>query len=248
MLSTSRAGCSPGSAEVLDLDLQVPTCPDWNLRDLLNHLGDVHRWAAGYVSQARTTMLADEEEKALFENKRPTDEELLDWFREGHKALVDALRAAPSDLECWTFLPSDAPLAFWARRQAHETTIHRVDVDSIAASLAPIDPRLSADGISEMLFGFAPRGRKLLQDPPRSMFVETTDTRDRWRLNLGSEQVSCEAIGREPQSGPSDCAIRGSAQDLYLALWNRLPFGSIHTEGDPNVFAHFRESLHVRWS
>jgi uncharacterized protein (TIGR03083 family) len=236
------------SADCIDLDLQVPTCPEWKLRDLLNHLGDVHRWATGYVSEARTEMLTDQEEVALFGSERPTDPELVDWFRTGHAALVEALRAAPADLECWTFLPAESPIAFWARRQTHETTIHRVDVDSLSASLTPLDARLSADGISEMLFGFVSRGRKLLQDPERWMVVETTDTGDRWLLTLGTEQVSCEAVGGQPLSGPSDCVVRGPAQDLYLAIWNRLPFGAIHNEGDPSVFARFRESLHVRWS
>lgn len=237
-----------GSADLLDLDRRVPTCPEWKLHDLLNHVGDVHRWATKYVSEARTDMLSDEEDKALFGKDRPQDADLVDWFRTGHAALVEALRAAPADLECWTFLPAESPLAFWARRQTHETTIHRVDVESISAGLTPLDVRLSADGISEMLFGFASRGRKLLQDPERWMVLETTDTGDRWLLILGTEQVTCEAVGREPLSGPSDCAVRGSAQDLYLALWNRLPFGPIRIDGDPNVFARFRESLQIRWS
>jgi uncharacterized protein (TIGR03083 family) len=236
-----------GTADLLDLDLQVPTCPEWKLRDLLNHIGDVHRWAATFVSEARTDMLSDEENKALFDDDRPADADLVDWFRLGHAALVEAVRSAPRDLECWTFFPADSPLAFWARRQTHETTIHRVDVESISASLTPLDARLSADGISELLFGFASRGRKLVQDPERWMVVETTDTGDRWLLIIGTEKVSCEDVGGKPLSGPSDCVVRGSAQDLYLALWNRLPVGAIHSEGDPSVFARFRESLHIRW-
>jgi uncharacterized protein (TIGR03083 family) len=232
-----------GSAEGIDLDLEVPTCPEWKLRDLLNHIGDVHRWAATYVSEARADMLSDEEDKALFDTKRAADSDLVGWFRLGHAALVEALRAAPADLECWTFLPADSPLAFWARRQTHETTMHRVDVESISGDLTPLDPALSADGISEMLFGFASRGRKLLQDPPRTMAVEATDTGDRWLLTLGTERVTAES-----GSAPADCSVTGSAADLYLALWNRLPVGQIRTTGDANVFARFRESLRIRWS
>jgi len=48
-----------------------------------------------------------------------------------------ALSAAPPDLRCWTFLPAPSPLAMWARRQAHETTVHRVDAELAAASVAP---------------------------------------------------------------------------------------------------------------
>ena len=33
-------------------------------------------------------------------------------------------------MRCFAFLPAPSPLAFWARRQAHETGIHRADVES----------------------------------------------------------------------------------------------------------------------
>ena len=28
---------------------RVPTCPEWQLRDLVRHVGGVHRWATGFV-------------------------------------------------------------------------------------------------------------------------------------------------------------------------------------------------------
>jgi len=43
------------------------------------------------------------------------------------------LASAPPDLDCLTFLAAPSPLAMWARRQAHETAIHRVDAESPAA-------------------------------------------------------------------------------------------------------------------
>jgi hypothetical protein len=94
-----------------------------------------------------------------------------------------------------------------------------------------------------MLFGFASRGRKLLHDPPCTMAVEASDTGNRWVLNLGTERVTAES-----GSAPADCSVRGTAPDLYLALWNRLAVGPITTSGDANVFARFREALRIRWS
>jgi len=238
-----QGGLLARTAERLDLDLFVPTCPEWKLRDLLNHLGDVHRWATSYVSTGRTTMMTDDEDDVFFDIVRPGDAELLDWFRKGLGALTGSLRAAPADLGCWSFLPAPSPLAFWARRQAHETTMHRVDVESVTGALTPLSPAFAADGIAELLFGFAARGRKLLRDPARTMAVEATDTADRWLLELGTERVVASS-----GPGPADCTIRGSAADLYLALWNRLPVGPLTTGGDANVFAGFRETLRIRWT
>jgi Mycothiol maleylpyruvate isomerase N-terminal domain len=38
------------AAESVPLDTPVPSCPGWRARDLLAHLGFVHRWATGYVA------------------------------------------------------------------------------------------------------------------------------------------------------------------------------------------------------
>src|ERR1019366_10224384 len=81
------------------------------------------------------------------------DGDLFRAYRSAHAVLVEALVAAPPDLRCWTFLPAPSPLAFWARRQAHETTIHRVDAELASGPVAPVTPEFAADGLDELLFG-----------------------------------------------------------------------------------------------
>jgi uncharacterized protein (TIGR03083 family) len=260
------------AAEATGLDDAVPTCPEWQLRDLLDHLGKVHRWAATYVATGRTTILSEEEEAPIFGDPA-TDDALVDWFRSGHRKLCEALRTAPADLECWTFMPAPSPLAFWARRQAHETTIHRVDAESVGGKLTPVDKRLAADGIDELLLGFATRGNKLLLDPARTMAVQTTDTDDNWLVSLGPVTPTAErsaagaAAGAGVAAGAADgaaagaadgaaagaadgadCAITGTASDVYLTLWNRLPTSALATRGDAGIFTGFCDKLHVRWS
>jgi uncharacterized protein (TIGR03083 family) len=235
-----------------DLDIGVPTCPGWNLRDLLLHIGQVHRWATTYVAEARTGPLTDEEEKALF-SEIPNDERIVEWFTNGHAGLCDALRAASADLACWSFLPAPSPLAFWARRQAHETAIHRGDAEQCFAALTPFEPAFAADGVDELLTGFGARGRKLLSDPPRTMLVESTDTGDRWFVALGTERVTAERIsgaGVGAGAGPvvTDCTVRGTAPDLYLTLWNRLHTSILETDGDRSVLDGFCERLQIRWT
>jgi uncharacterized protein (TIGR03083 family) len=231
-----------------DLDLGVPTCPGWNLRDLIMHVGQVHRWATAYVTGALAEPLTAEEEKVLFA-ETPTDERIVEWFSNGHAALCDALRSAPAGLACWSFLPSPSPLAFWARRQAHETAIHRGDAEQCFGALTPFEPAFAADGVDELLTGFAARGRKLLSNPPRTMVVESTDTADRWLVILGTEQVTAQRVPGSV-SGPAavDCTVRGTAPDLYLALWNRLHTSILETEGDRSVLDGFCERLQIRWT
>ncbi|MGW2376728.1 maleylpyruvate isomerase family mycothiol-dependent enzyme [Kitasatospora sp. NPDC001683] len=206
-----------------DLTAPVPTCPDWRLGDLVRHVGQVHRWAAAYPSQGLRTVLDEAGTQAVI-GPDPSDAALLDWFREGHAALVTTLEEAPAELECWTFLPAPSPLAFWARRQAHETAVHRFDADAAAGSPGPaVDTALAADGIDELLRGFMTRGRaKVHSDGLRTVQVRTTDGPGSWRLTLSREPL---AVTTEERPEPADLTITGPARELYLLLWNRLTVG-----------------------
>jgi len=74
------------SATKAGIDGQVLSCPQWQIRDLLQHIGQVHRWAHSYVSSGRTTPPDASDSPAT----PPGDDELLDWFRDGHQTLLAA--------------------------------------------------------------------------------------------------------------------------------------------------------------
>ena len=97
------------AAEQSGWDAAVPSL-DWTVRELVAHTGGVHRWAADIVARCSATT---DTELGGAVGSGPSDDALLDWFVEGHAALVATLRAAPDDLECATFLPAPSPLAFW---------------------------------------------------------------------------------------------------------------------------------------
>jgi uncharacterized protein (TIGR03083 family) len=223
------------------LDDRVPTCPDWTVRDLTKHLGMVHRWATGYVADRRTEMWQVEDDDIV--GTWPTDEELVDWFRTGHRALVRALADADPDVEYWTFLQAPTPLSMWARRQAHETAIHRVDAELVTGSAPGFPPAFAADGIDELLVSFITRRRtKLTADPPRTLRVTTTDTAGDWLVTIGPDGVTTTA------GGAADVTITGTASDLYLALWNRRGLDGLDVDGDDAIIDLFRDRVHVRWS
>ncbi|MGW4276834.1 maleylpyruvate isomerase N-terminal domain-containing protein, partial [Streptomyces seoulensis] len=43
------------AADEAGTDAEVPTCPGWRVRDLLEHTGLVHEWAAAFVADALTS-------------------------------------------------------------------------------------------------------------------------------------------------------------------------------------------------
>jgi uncharacterized protein (TIGR03083 family) len=229
-----------------DPDAAVPTCPEWTVRDLVRHMGGVHRWATGYVAGGRTEVWDVGLDAVV--GTWPEDAALVGWLREGCSALADALAGAPDDLECWTFLPAPSPRAMWARRQAHETAIHRVDAQRAAhAAVGPFDAALAADGVDELLTCFVPRRSTTLRaEESASMAVGCTDVDAAWMLRIGTDGVTTQsapgvAVG-------ADCSVRGPAGDLYLALWNRSGPEELVVEGDARVLGLFLDTVHVRWA
>jgi uncharacterized protein (TIGR03083 family) len=226
-------------------DAPVPSCPDWLMRDLVQHHGGVHRWATAFVAGAVASP-KDVDFEALT-TPAPTDGELVAWFEQGHAALVSTLRQAPPDVACWSFMAAPSPLAFWARRQAHETAIHRVDAE-LAAGRSPSDvtPAFGSDGVDEILTGFAPRRSATLKaDPARTLVVCCDDTSAAWRLTIGPDQVAAAAL---EGSGQGDCVVRGGASHLYHALWNRRSHHGLSITGDKEVLDLFAGGTKVTWN
>ncbi|MFE7608577.1 MULTISPECIES: maleylpyruvate isomerase family mycothiol-dependent enzyme [Streptomyces] len=223
------------AADAAGPDARVPACPEWQVRDLVSHIGRVHHGAAQFLTDRA------ERPGRFPEAPELADSELIPWLREGHRLLVATLTAAPPDLTVWTFLPAPSPLAFWARRQAHETAVHRVDAQQAAGmALSPLPAAFAADGIDELLAGFHSLDRSSVRtDVPRTLRVRATDVADAdWTVHLSTEPPRTVRTAGTAESGaapqePADSTVEGPAEELYLALWNRLPWDGLTVTGDP---------------
>jgi uncharacterized protein (TIGR03083 family) len=126
------------------LDVRVPWVPAWSALDLVGHLGTVHRWATAIVTAGHDRTSPAEE--------APPADGLLDWYAEGLTGLVRALRETPADAPAWHMSPTaERVAASWARRQAHELAVHRMDLEAAAGRPhEPLDPRLAEDGVDAL--------------------------------------------------------------------------------------------------
>ncbi len=235
------------AAEQGGLDADVPTCPGWNIRELLRHLSMIHLWAAAPVAKRTTTLVLDDlstlteywPDLAVF---WPDDGDLIGWYLETNANLVQALESAPSDLDCPTFLPAPSPLAMWARRQAHETAIHRFDAQSAVGAGSGFDPVFASDGIDELVAASAPRRNEFPVESAKTMMVHATDTDDRWHITLAPDGITTIR-----GDGPADVTLTGDASDLYLVLWNRAEDSTITITGDSDVLDLWHNGFLVIW-
>jgi uncharacterized protein (TIGR03083 family) len=224
-----EGGLLADTAERAGTEAAVPTCPGWRVTDLLRHTGAVHRWAAGYVGEGQL------EPGPFPAAPELAGAELLTWFREGHAALVRTLEEAPADVQCWTFLPTapPSPLAFWARRQAHETAVHRMDAQAaLGVEFSALDAEFAEDGVDELLTGFHARPRSRVRtDEPRTLRVRAADTGAVWTVHLSPEPPRTV----RDAAAPADCEITGTASWLYTSLWNRTPLTGPGVTGDQSL-------------
>jgi uncharacterized protein (TIGR03083 family) len=225
-----------------DPSAAVPSCPDWALRDLVHHTGGIHRWATRVVSERAAEPILDELEAIA--GGWPADEDLAAWFRAGHALLLDALRTAPDDAEIWSFLRgSPNGRAFWARRQLHETAIHRVDAELTSGAVSVIPTDHAVDGIDELLTGFLPRKSSRLRPEAATTYAIRPDDADAaWLVTADPDGARTERAG-----GDADLVMRGPSAALYRLLWNRGGDGVVF-DGDRSLLDVWASSVQIRWS
>ena len=238
------------AAEQATLSAAVPSCPSWQVRDLIRHQGYVHRWAGAYISvpiRAEAPELTEAEQLA----SGPADDRLMGWFRHGHAALLATLRTTDPGVACWTFMSAPSPLAFWGRRQAHETAIHRADAQLAAGQAPGYEADFAADGVDELIMCFYARdggdGPDRELAPERTLLIRAADTGQQWRAELSPDGQQVAQVSRG--GGPAACTLDGPASGLYLLLWNRAEAdaGGVKVAGDAGLAAAWRAGMHVRW-
>jgi uncharacterized protein (TIGR03083 family) len=224
------------SAAVAGVDATVPTCPGWMVRDLVLHVGRVHRWVATMVASGATT-------RADFP-PAPEDaaqDELLAWAREASAELVDTLRRADPDGDVWTF-GEPRSVRFWLRRMAQETSIHGWDAAQAAGSPIDLPGAVAADGIDEFGEMILPRVIRSIGDKwdGESIHLHRTDGEGEWLWTLGpGPEVKVE---RSHAKGA--LALRGSASDLLLWAANRHGVEPLEVFGDGAIAARWAETVH----
>ena len=206
-------------------DAKVPTCPDWTVADLARHQGRVYHWMSTILEEKAQEYV---DRKPLVEQAEREDP--LTWLESGAARALDVFGRTDPDTPVWNFLGGPGPAAFWFRRMAHETIIHRVDAESAAGAQSPVEPaEMASDGIDEFL-QFLPRraaGGETFGSVKGSYHFHTTDVPGEWVVVFGSDGVT---IRRE--HAKADIAIRGAASDLELFLYNRRGRDGLEIFGD----------------
>ena len=141
------------------------------------------------------------------------------------------------DAPVWNFSAYPDVGRFWPRRQAQETAVHRWDAQRAVGRPEPIEPVLATDGIDELLevWGTTILGGRDGIDIGGSVRLVATDAPvEPWTLWTDDGVFS---VSRSDHRVTADVTVRGSASDLLLLLWRRIPADavSLTVEGDDHI-------------
>ena len=195
----------------------VPSCPGWRVADLVWHVGVVQLF---WQLVARGELSGPQ---AWVEPARPTDDQLLAWFRTGADTAVDALAGLDPERPAWTW-GRRHNVGFIRRRVAQETAVHCWDALSAVA----------ADGVDEFLDEVLPGLSPDLAGPAQTVGLCAGDVGADWTIRVGggSAELARERVG-------ADVTVTAPASDLLLLLWGRRSADDLEVDGEPAALQRF---------
>ncbi|WP_026414551.1 maleylpyruvate isomerase family mycothiol-dependent enzyme [Actinomadura oligospora] len=222
-----------------DPDMTVPTCPDWTLRQLVEHIGGaLPAMAETIESRAREPLpqvVPDGMNPHLWEA----------WLGGGADRLVAAVEAA--DEPVWSPFGDDVPAGFWLRRLLHDTTVHHADAAITVGAEWELDADLAADGVAEGLALVAspfvarvnPKIAQLRGDGETLLWRPAEADLPAW---LVTRTPDGPRVTETARAADAQVVVRGGASDLFLLLSRRI------TADDPRVRVVGDRALLDHWT
>jgi uncharacterized protein (TIGR03083 family) len=223
------------------LSAPVPPCPDWQVRDLIEHVGRIYRWVRGHASRGTTSRPEPGARELPIE--LPPDDGLIAWWDGEYQQLMALLTELDPQMPAWHWAPAPKLAGFWHRRMAHETAVHRWDAQMAVGQVEPVETRLAVDGVAEVLDSWLPaERRKGPADRSGMVQLVATDASHEWFVRLRDTGVALLDTDTwlDHDEHHTRVLARGTASDLLLALYGRVPFEMLETSGDVTLLESLR--------
>ena len=219
---------------VTDADMSLPVhgCPDWSLADLVHHVADVYTFVMQQAGSA---------EPVAHEPISMDGEPLAVLARNEH-ALAQTFHRLQLDDPAWNPWPAPKTVRSWLTRVQNDTAIHAWDAQRAVDRPEPIDTVVAVDGVTEFLGALLPVSWRSDGHSGGTGVVRfvAEDVGKHWRLRIRGSLV---ALLDENSGGEDDTAsVSGTASDLLLALWGRLPYDELQLSGDTQLARHVRNT------
>jgi uncharacterized protein (TIGR03083 family) len=224
------------SARAAGPDARVPTAPDWDVADLVEHLGQTQNWVAEILERR----ISDPTQLPTEMVAMPADpQSWSDWLAESARRAAAAASDAALEASVWNAAGDERTGGrFWLHSLLNEAVIHGFDASAAAAGIAAAAAHayeIEADVAAELVTNHL----AMLTSP--TWAAQRPESADALRGNgetlhwHATDESLLDTSGdwfieRQPggarwqhRSDPADVTISGPAGLLLLILTRRLP-------------------------
>ncbi len=211
----------------------VPACPGLNLGETVRHIGGGYRGALAWIRLGR------EPEIGEWPDFPEPGEDSLEFMRSGADAVIAELEAHDEDEPCATWWPDQQNYGFWRRRLAHETTMHRMDVQGAAGmEVGAVDDEVAIDGVDEVLTLWLGHKLDVLGVRGSRDSLVTIQVEDHlWLTRCGPRGASAWRVIDPEDTHVADAQVSADPMTMYRWLWGRLPDRMVEVVGDHDAIA-----------
>lgn len=214
----------------------VAACPGWTVAHLLRHQAGVYRFATAQLRAAPGS--------ELVRFDPPDPGEPTEVLRATADELIEVLRATdPGEHRPnWADHPT---AAFWFRRMAMETLVHRLDAEIATGGAGPVDTELAVDGVDELGDTYLSHARRRgITGAGETVHLHATDDdvpqgTGEWMFTFHADGVDVEH-----RHGKGDMAVRAPARQLLLFAWNRRPV-EVDAFGEPDPLEFWSSTVRI---
>jgi uncharacterized protein (TIGR03083 family) len=247
------------AAEAAEATVPVPACPGWTMADLVSHVGVV------YLHKA--TIMRTGQWPEPWPPPDVAEEPPLPLLNRAYGELAAAFAGhAPAD-PAPTWYDPDQTVAFWIRRMAQETVIHRIDAEQAASlPVTSVPDDLAVDGVDEVLKRFLAydsvhwpdefsqlKGGHLAGEGGRDAITVKAGTVKAGRVKAGT--VTAGPVAWTVRPSPREVLVEDGASDdprvvveaapdpMLRWLWGRAGDDAVRVTGDPEWARYLRRML-----
>ncbi len=234
-----------------DPALPVPSCPDWALADLVEHVGATQQWVATLIEGRIVDPQAAFAVTWAEAPAQPTG--WTEWLHKGADRAAAAFAGASSGADIFDPSGSNDGLTFWQRRLFGEVSVHRIDAAltvgrpyQLAAPLAGVAiddwlDTISSPGWAANVPGFA----DAMRGDGQTIAWVADDIDRAWILQRDSAPLTLTR-GSGTTVAATDVAVHGPAVDLLHVVSRRQPLGENTTcrvSGDQAELTHLIDNM-----
>ncbi|TWD84033.1 uncharacterized protein (TIGR03083 family) [Kribbella amoyensis] len=225
-----------------DASAPVPTCPEWTLADLVDHVGSVQRMVTMLVSDRMA------EPSKAFEGYVPAPTDSAEWGAWLTGTAAEAQQAFSSvddTTPVWDPSGAAAGVPFWSRRLFGEVCVHRADAAATVGKPYELAPEYAVEAIEDWLDTLTSQGywenrpdfAEGMRGDGQTLHFHATDAAGEWLARRQPDRVALERT-----HGEADVTVSGHASDLLLVISRRSPLSAVpglDIQGERALFEHW---------